>query len=93
VGTQPSNLKCDILVSKFGFKWANMCRYAEWKEMGWQGHDPATDFRAGGRAAAPGGCMAVANVRLLSCALLRLSLTLGCQIGFVRSTIISTACV
>jgi hypothetical protein len=25
---QPLNLKCDILVSKFVFKWVNLCRYA-----------------------------------------------------------------
>jgi hypothetical protein len=25
--SQASNLKCDILVSKFAFKWGNLCRY------------------------------------------------------------------
>jgi hypothetical protein len=26
---QPLSLKCDFLVSKFAFKWVNLCRYAK----------------------------------------------------------------
>ena len=50
--TQPLNLKCDILVSKFAFKWVNMYRYAEGRLVGGQAGSAGTGRDAMGRVAA-----------------------------------------